>query len=93
VSCSGDKVSTSVVKGTADPEWGQTFDLPISDGTRFLEVKVKHKGLIGKKLLGAVRIPMVEVASGGSEGIDRWFTLLSADNHFQPGTSRGEVMI
>ena len=62
------------------------------DGDTTIDVKVKHKALVGRKLLGVARIPMVDVASGGAGGIQRWFQLLTADNQFEAsGTGRGEV--
>jgi hypothetical protein len=79
------------VKGV-NPTFEQEFSIPLSNGTTFVEIKVKHKGLIGRKLLGVARIALVEIAGVGTQGLRRWFPLLTAEGQFEVGdVGFGEV--
>ena len=68
----------------------QFLQLIVTDGYAFAEVKVKHKSLMSRKLIGSCRIPLVEIAGAGPGGLRKWFKLLSADYELSP-EPRGEV--
>ncbi|KAH8059008.1 hypothetical protein JL722_5555 [Aureococcus anophagefferens] len=85
------KAKTPVVKSNG-PMYNFEFRLPVSSGEDDVVLKVKDKGVLSNQLVGECVLPMVEVASYGDTGRQKWCRLLGKHG-LVDGESRGEVEV
>lgn len=67
---------TNVMKNSQNPHWDEHFNIPLAHPVENLEFQVKDNDLFGAELIGTVKIPAQEIASG--ERIKKWFTILGS---------------
>ena len=81
------------VRGRAPPsQFDDNFQMPVSDGSMTITMKLKNKSGLAKKTLGVCKIPMVEVAACGDEGLNKMCALLPED-YVTEAEPRGEVEV
>ncbi|OIW11063.1 hypothetical protein TanjilG_22870 [Lupinus angustifolius] len=68
---------TRVLKNSQNPCWDETFSIPLAHSVEFLEFRVKDDDVFGAQIMGAVKIPAVDIAAG--DVISGWFPILGAN--------------
>ncbi|KAE9612927.1 putative phospholipase D [Lupinus albus] len=68
---------TRVLKNSQNPCWDETFNIQLAHSVEFLEFRVKDDDIFGAQIMGAVKIPAVDIAAG--ELISGWFPILGAN--------------
>ncbi len=91
-SVAGSKHQTKTVPNSNAPKFDDTFQVPVSDGETNVILKCKSRVGLTKKTIGVCKIPMVEIAACGDEGLTKWCVLQSED-YTMDGTERGEVEV
>lgn len=92
VSVAGSKSSTRTINNTNMPKFDDTFQMPVSDGEATIVLKCKARSGISKKTIGVCKIPMVEIAACGDEGLSKWCSLQPED-YTMDTEERGEVEV
>ncbi|GLT74157.1 hypothetical protein SLA2020_459710 [Shorea laevis] len=65
---------TTVSKNTKNPHWNEKFNIPLAHPVVDLEFQIKDDSLFGAKLIGIVKIPAKDIATG--ELISDWFPVI-----------------
>ena len=77
---------TRVIKNTQNPNWNEHFVIPLAQKMAELEFQVKDDDVFGAEVMGTVKIPAQQIASG--QTISGWFTVLGSNGKPpKPGTS------
>ncbi|KAI9729474.1 MAG: phosphatidylserine decarboxylase [Cirrosporium novae-zelandiae] len=85
--------STSAIPKNLNPEWNETFDLPIN-GVPLLECFCWDKDRFGKDYLGELDIPLEDIfANGNIKQEPRWYPLRSARKKSKKNDVSGEVLL
>lgn len=74
------------------PVFNEQLDIPVTDGSEFLELTVKQFSMIRSVVIGRARIPLNEIAAAGEKGYIRTLTLLGESYNFSE-KSLGEINI
>lgn len=85
------KATKSQRKSNA-PVFNEQLDIPVTDGSEFLELAVKQFSIIRSTVIGRARIPLNEIAAAGEKGHVRTLTLLGESYNFTE-KSLGEISI
>nr|XP_043632536.1 phospholipase D delta [Erigeron canadensis] len=64
---------TRVLKNSRNPRWDERFNIPLAHNLAHLEFEVKDDDLFGADVLGTLKIPAEQIATG--DMISDWFTL------------------
>ncbi|KAL8151686.1 hypothetical protein V2J09_021494 [Rumex salicifolius] len=64
---------TRVIGNSQNPWWNEHFHIPLAHPLVDLEFQVKDNDFFGAQLIGTVRIPAAQIASG--ESISGWFSI------------------
>lgn len=67
---------TRVISNTQNPYWNERFHIPLAHPVANLEFQVKDNDLFGAEVIGVVRIPAEEIATG--KHISQWFPVSGA---------------
>ncbi|KAM0949801.1 putative phospholipase D [Dioscorea sansibarensis] len=77
VSIAGATVArTRVISNSQDPRWDEHFAIPLAHFARFIEFQAKDNDTFGAQVIGAVRVPAAQVASG--KVIEDWFQVIGS---------------
>ncbi|KAG7034062.1 Phospholipase D delta [Cucurbita argyrosperma subsp. argyrosperma] len=77
---------TRVIKNSQNPNWNEHFVIPLAQKMAELEFQVKDDDVFGAEVMGTVKIPAQQIASG--QTISGWFPVLGSNGKPpKPGTS------
>lgn len=68
---------TRVIKNSQNPHWNEHFIIPLAQKMAELEFQVKDDDVFGAEVMGTVKIPAQDIASG--KIISGWYTVIGSN--------------
>ncbi|TYK12508.1 phospholipase D delta [Cucumis melo var. makuwa] len=68
---------TRVIKNSQNPHWNEHFVIPLAQKMAELEFQVKDDDVFGAEVMGTVKIPAQDIASGKT--ISGWYTVIGSN--------------
>lgn len=64
----GDVKAETKSMPSQEPVWDEDVQVPIEDSEKFIEISVLHNGMVGRTVLGRIRMSIVEVGTNPDSG-------------------------